>query len=138
MEDHKMADKMKAVAAYCPRVKLAPLKDAKDITELLAMRTGLLESQVKYVLTELRDIVRFYAAQGHPVRLDGLGIYSPGVELNGTMAVHHRADRFLVNELNKPGGYRGEILHRENIGKSREDLVTLWNESHPDNPVPPD
>jgi len=43
---------------------------------------------------------------------------------------------YLVNELNKPGAFRGHIVHRENIGKSGDDLVVLYNELHPEDPVP--
>ncbi len=59
----------------------------------------------------------------------------PGIELDGTMTVHHRADRYLVNELNKPGAFRGHIVYRENIGKSGDELVVLYNELHPEDPI---
>ncbi len=130
-----MSSKMKAISVYCPRVKLERLIDSQDIVEMLAMRTGLLEAQVAHMLIELRETVRHYAIRGHAVRLSGLGIYAPGVDMEGTITIQHRADRYLIKELNKEGAFRGEILHRENIGKTSADLEALWNEAHPDDPI---
>ncbi|HQY94686.1 hypothetical protein [Caldilinea sp.] len=126
---------MKAIGAYCPRVRLERLVDSQDIAEHLAMRTGLLEAQVNHVLIELRETVRYFTMRGHSIRLDGLGIYSPGVDMEGVMTIHHRADRYLIKELNKQGSFRGEIVNRENIGKKSADLVALWDDSHPEDPV---
>lgn len=84
---------------------------------------------------ELREVVRHYTMVGHGVRLDGLGIYSPGVELDGSIIMHHRTDRYLIKELNKEGAFRGTIVNRENIGKTSVDLLELWNEVHPEDPV---
>lgn len=128
--------KLKAIAALCPRVQAGDMVESQEIAEHLAMRTGLHEAEVNHVLIELREAVRHFTVRGRNVRLEGLGIYSPGIELDGTMTVHHRADRYLVNELNKPGAFRGHIVHRENIGKSGDDLVVLYNELHPEDPTP--
>jgi len=130
-----MSSRMQAISAYCPRVKLERLIDTQDIVEMLAMRTGLLEAQVAHMLIELRETIRHYAVRGHAVRLSGLGIYAPSVGLDGTITIQHRADRYLIKELNKQGAFRGEILRREHIGKKRIDLETLWNEAHPDDPI---
>ena len=40
-----------------------------------------------------------------------------------------------MHTLNTPGIFEGEIIHRENIGKKLEDLVVLWNEDHPTDPL---
>jgi hypothetical protein len=40
-----------------------------------------------------------------------------------------------VAELNVPGAFRGCVIKAENIGQSSDDLVAMWNEAHPDNPV---
>jgi len=39
------------------------------------------------------------------------------------------------NVLNTPGDFYGTIEHRENIGKTSDDLVVLWNEDHLDDPA---
>ena len=37
--------------------------------------------------------------------------------------------------LSAPGAFRGRIINAENIGKSSDELVAMWNEAHPDDPV---
>jgi len=34
-----------------------------------------------------------------------------------------------------PPEHRGRILNAENTGKSDDDLIAMWNEAHPDDPV---
>jgi hypothetical protein len=55
--------------------------------------------------------------------------------LDGTITIHHRADRYLIKALNKEGAFRGVITHRENIGKTGVELVALWDEEHPTDPI---
>lgn len=44
-------------------------------------------------------------------------------------------DAATKNALNAPGDFSGTIEHRENIGKTSDDLVVLWNAGHPDDSV---
>jgi hypothetical protein len=37
--------------------------------------------------------------------------------------------------LNSGGAYRGDVINRENIGKSSAELVERWNAANPDNQV---
>ena len=54
--------------------------------------------------------------------------------LDGTLDVQHRLDRGLKNGLNARA-FAGRILNRENIGKTSDELVALWDAEHPDDPV---
>jgi len=107
----------------------------EELIDLIASRTGLNEGEVRQVLFELRDSVVFYNLQGRPVKLEGLGTYRPVIELDGKLKVGHRADMDIKNRLNTPGDFRGEIANRENIGKTGDDLVAMWDEAHPDDLV---
>ncbi|MCP4542034.1 MAG: hypothetical protein GY832_33310 [Chloroflexi bacterium] len=64
-----------------------------------------------------------------------MGTYLPKVGLDGTFDVSHRLDKAIKNGLNAPGAFSGEIVKRENIGKTADDLVAIWDEEHPDDPV---
>ena len=87
------------------------------------------------VLRELRDAVVFFNRAGRGVKLEGLGTYLPNIQLDGTFDVQHRLDRSIKNALNAPGTFTGVILNRENIGKTADELVEMWNAEHPDDPV---
>jgi hypothetical protein len=90
---------------------------------------------VRQVLLELRDAVIAFNRQGRAVKLEGLGTYTPSIDLEGVLKVSHRADTALRAGLNSPGAFRGEILNREVIGQTSDDLVARWNEAHPDDLV---
>ena len=55
--------------------------------------------------------------------------------MDGSLDIQYRADNALVNALNLPGVFSGKIVHPENIGKSSDDLVEMWNSEHPEDPV---
>jgi hypothetical protein len=130
-----MASKIKAINAYMPRIDLGRRVDIDEMVDLIAARTGLNEGDVRQVMLEMRDAVIFYNKQGRPVKLEGLGIYTPVIQLDGEIKIGHRADTEIKKQLNVPGEFNGEIENRDNIGKSSDDLVAMWNEAHPDDPV---
>ncbi len=130
-----MANRIKAINALRPRLKLGPTVQFRELTALLSSRTGLHSSEVLNVLLELRDAVAFYHHTGRGVKLDGLGTYLPNIGLDGTFNVEHRLDRELKARLNEPRTYVGTISNRRNIGKTAAELVALWNELHPEDPV---
>jgi len=101
----------------------------------IARSTGLNESGVSQVLLELRDTVVFFNQRGEPVKLPGLGTYTPKISLDGTIGVGHRADIEIKNQIKDLSAFRGEVENRDNIGKTGDDLVAMWNEAHPDDPV---
>ena len=127
-----MAKRITAVGAYRPRI------DTAELAELLAMRTGMHESELRYALTELRDVVAHALAHGHSVRIEGLGVFAPSVRVDGSFSVTVRVDRYQVRKLNHPGAFRGTVRNREHIGKAPAALVALWNTAHPDDPAPVD
>lgn len=45
------------------------------------------------------------------------------------------ARAYRIESLNDSNAFKGEIECRENIGKSGDDLVALWNAEHPDDLV---
>jgi hypothetical protein len=130
-----MASQIKAISAYRPRIVLGKRAGTDQVVGFIARSTGLNESGVRQVLLELRDAIVFFNLRGQPVKLEGLGTYSPTVSLDGTFGVGHRADDAIKKRLNAPGAFQGEIVNRENIGKASDDLVAQWNEAHPDDPV---
>ena len=68
--------------------------------------------------------------------MEGLGTWTPNISLDGKMDIQYRADTALVNGLNAPGMFTGKIVNRENIGKTGDDLVAMWNEANPEDQVP--
>ncbi len=130
-----MASRITAINTYRPRIELGRSADIDNLVDMIAARTGLNEGDVRQVLLELRDAVIFFNRRGESVKLEGLGIYTPSIKLDGTLTVGHRADNDITKALNIPGEFEGHIKNRENIGKTSDDLIAMWNEDHPDDPV---
>lgn len=130
-----MANRIKAINAYRPRIDLGKRIGMHDLVIYIADRTGLNEGEIQQVLLEMRDAVAFFTLRGQPVKLDGLGTYTPTIDLQGTFGIGHRADTSLKNRLNTPGAFQGTILNRENIGKTSAELINRWNAEHPNDPV---
>jgi hypothetical protein len=128
---------IKAIQEYRPRLIRGKTVKKRELVKLLAARTGFNSSELSGVLEELRDAVLFYSQAGRGVRLEGLGTYLPHIKLDGTLKVSHRLDLFIKKYLNIPGEFTGDIVNRQNIGLSIEELIARWNDEHPDDPIPP-
>jgi len=130
-----MTSRIKAINAYMPTIKLGKRATMSDLVAFISRSTGLNESTISQVLLELRDAVIFYNLRGEPVQLEGLGTYTPTLDLSGKIGVGHRADNYLKNRLNDNDAFKGEVERRENIGKNSDELAAMWNADHPEDPV---
>ena len=86
-------------------------------------------------MKELRDMIIENLRAGRGVKVEGLGTWLPNIDLQGSMDVQYRIDPFLKNGINVPGTFVGTLINRENIGKTSEELVAMWNEAHPEDLV---
>lgn len=130
-----MASRIKAIGAYAPHLVLGDTVQKQELVRYIAHSTGLSEGQIDIVIKELRDAIIFYNLSGRGVKIDGLGTYLPKIDTNGVIGIQHRADAHIKHEVNGAGRYLGKIANRENIGKTPQEIVTIWNTHHPEDPV---
>ena len=130
-----MANRIMAINTYRPRINLRPTVKLPALVGYISSRTGLSEGEVRIVLEELSDAITFFNRQGQGVKLVKLGTYLPKIALDGKFGVSHRLDAAIRNDLNAPGSFSGEIVNRQNIGKTADDLVAQWDAEHPEDPV---
>ena len=130
-----MASRIKAIGALRPRIELDKTAQKAELVRVLARATSLTEGSVDLVIKELRDQIIEYFRTGRAVKIEGLGTWTPNIELDGTLDVQYRADSALINGVNMEGTFTGNVINRENIGKTGEQLVALWNEQHPEDQV---
>jgi predicted histone-like DNA-binding protein len=126
---------IKAVAAYSPKVIQERTIQMDGLVELISGRSSLNEGTVINVLKELTTIMAYYFEHGHAVKIDSLGTFTPNVALDGTFNIKHLPDKSLKDLINGPNWYRGNMKNKNMIGKSVDDLVTRWNEEHPDDKI---
>jgi hypothetical protein len=130
-----MAEKIKAIRTYSPRIKLGITQNMYRLVRFMSARSGLNEGTIMNVLMELRDTITHHAMIGEPTKLDGLGTFTPSVDLEGAFKMNYRADKQLKALLNVPEAFVGDMENKDMIGKSVDELVDRWNEEHPDDPV---
>jgi len=130
-----MAKLIQAVRLYGPKVKRNNTVQLDQLAGWVAMRTSLNKSEVAMTLAELNEAILYFNCQGTPVKLPGLGIFAPSVDRNGHFRIHVRTDQALVNGINNPQVFTGTIDNRSGIGLTNEELKTLWDADHPDDPL---
>jgi hypothetical protein len=99
--------------------------------------TSLAKGNVDLTIKEIA-----FCRAGRAVKVEGLGIFTPFIDLDGMLSISFRADivprgarsewdASMTYYLNMPGTFTGTILNREFIGKSSADLIARWNEENP-------
>jgi hypothetical protein len=130
-----MAKEVQAVRAYTPRVVQGKLVEMTILARAIAARTSFNTGAILNMLYEFKEVLTEYALSGLPVRLEGLGIFSPTVNKDGEFDLNYRTDVFLKNELNKRRAFRGDMKNRDMIGKSMDDMIERWNREHPEDKI---
>jgi hypothetical protein len=129
-----MAKKIQAITAYRPRIDCGNVAREERFMELITNRTTLSAGVVKNVQEAEVETLIGLLLDGRPVHT-GTAIYTPSIDLSGNLEIKVRVDKRILSTLNSPGAFRGRIKNAENIGKSSDDLVALWNEAHPEDVV---
>lgn len=130
-----MATLIEAVSAYRPRIVSSKTIGMEVLARRLARGSLFSDSIALMVLSDLRVEVRNALTEGNSVLLPGLGRFSVHMKLDGTLRPAMSVDRGLRIAMRNLETFEGEVLRPENIGKSTAEIVALWNEEHPDNPV---
>jgi nucleoid DNA-binding protein len=130
-----MASRITAIRKYQPRIVLERTISTKEIARFIEDRTALNEGEIVNVLIELNHAIRHFTFQGHSVSLRGLGIFRPGMRLDGHYQMNVRIEKAVRKAMNVPGAFQGRVVNRKNIGKTTQDLFDLWNHDHPEDPV---
>ena len=130
-----MAALLQAVNKYGPKIDPNETAELEKVVRWMASRTGLNASEVLMVMREMRDGILFFNGMGTPVRLPGVGTFTPYVNRDGVFKVGFRADAQLKKLINGPEGFEGRMKNQANIGISNEDLKALWDADHPDDPL---
>ncbi len=130
-----MANILQASTQYGPKLASNPMARLDQVADWMAMRTGLNKSEIIMVLQELNEAILFFNKQGTPVKLPGIGIFSPSIRRTGEFKINFRTDTNLKNSINATGAYSGTVLNKANIGIDSTSLKELWDADHPDDPL---
>jgi nucleoid DNA-binding protein len=130
-----MATLIQAVTAFRPRIASKETLGLDILTLRLTRGSLVTRSIARMVLTDLSEEIRNALLQGNAVNLPGIGRFSVSMGTDGRLRPNVRVATELRNALATPGAFGGDVIRRENIGLSTAEIVALWDEEHPDDPV---
>lgn len=129
-----MADRIQAINTYCPKIELQKRANLQMVLDYISGSTNLVPSVAKQSIFELQRAIIHFARMGKTVKIDGLGTWIPSMKLDGSLQIGIRPDDEFKNNLNA-GHFHGEVINKDMIGESPENLIERWNREHPDDPV---
>ena len=129
-----MAHRIQAINAYRPRIDLGKTVQKPSFLRAISRATSLVEGTVDMAIKEMRDQVIEICRSGRAVKVEGLGRFEPVIDLNGMLSISYRPDPAFTYSLNQ-GTFEGIVLNKENIGKTGDQLVEVWDHDNPDNQV---
>lgn len=130
-----MVEKMKVISAMRPRIELGKMAGTDDLVNYISSRTNLNRGAILHTLCEFHAAIIHFARMAIPVKLEGIGVFSPSIRKDGKIGLSIRRDRRLIKALGTNDTYEKTILNPRSIGKSIDQLVEMWNARHPENPV---
>ncbi|MBK8984748.1 MAG: hypothetical protein IPM39_01490 [Chloroflexi bacterium] len=130
-----MANLLQAVNAYGPKLDLNKTAQLDRVVAWMSSRTGVNKSEVMMVLQELHEGIIFFASEGTPVKLPGVGTFTPVINRDGEMKIGFRADAALKKALNNSDVYVGRAKNKSGVGLTNEQLKQMWDAEHPDDPL---
>ncbi len=88
------------------------------------------------VLSSIGEEALYLLRTGRSVRLPGLGMLTPNLDMQGNLSVRFVLDRTAMRRSSAGEKlFLGEMTHPEHRHKRPADLIALWNAEHPDDPV---
>ena len=130
-----MAHKVQASATYGPRILSSTTMEADEFVEQLVNSTNQSRGSLLAMLAEMDAISEIALKNGRIVKLPNGMTLRPVMKRNGQIQILVHVNRSLTRRVN--GGFRGKVVNAENIGRSEGELIQLWNENHPDDPINP-
>lgn len=133
-----MAHKLKAINALRPRLQRGKPARINAMAKFIEGRTSITRGTVRNVLDELQMTILHFNRMGRSVSMPGIGTFAPHIGLDGTITTSIFLNSELREGLGTSKGYEGHIVNSDNIGITVDEIVTLWNEQNPTDPVDPD
>lgn len=130
-----MAAKIKAINLLRPKLKLLKPVEIETIAAFIEGRTGVTHGAVLHVLHELRATIIHFSKMGTSLNIPGVCRFTPYITSTGVIKTRFKSNKWLNEKLGTHSTYEQEIINKDNIGKTSDDLVAIWNEENPTDPV---
>ena len=129
-----MAKKIQAWTAYGPRLEPASPMESEELIENIVQATNQSRGSVLAVLAELDVQLESGLKAGRVVKLPNGTHFQPIGKKDGKVNLKVRVNPALTRRINTD--FRGKWRNAENIGLTEDRIVAIWNEQHPEDPIP--
>ena len=128
-----MAKKIQAWTEFGPRLESSDPMTKEELIENIVAATNQTKGSLLAALAEMDVQVEAGLKAGRVVHLPNGTHFRPVGRKDGSVAIRTRVNPEIVRNVN--ADYRGDWRNAENIGASEEQIIALWNEAHPTDPI---
>jgi hypothetical protein len=128
-----MAKKIQMWHELGPRLAPATPVEAEEVIEELVASTNQTRGSVLAVLSELDVVIERALKAGRRVKLPNGMILIPVGKKDGSIIIRASFGRPMIGRINVE--QRARWINAEHIGKTEAEMIVLWNELHPDDPI---
>jgi len=128
-----MAKKIQMWTEFGPRLAQTTPIEAEEVIEQIIAATNQTRGSILAVLSELDEVVLQGLRKGRIVKLPNGTNYRPVGKRDGSIKVMVRLNPRLSKLI--AADRRATWVNAQNIGRSEEELIAMWNAAHPDDPI---
>jgi hypothetical protein len=128
-----MAKKIQMWTEFGPKLAAATPVEAEEVIEQLVQATNQTRGSILAVLSELDEVILQGLRSGRIVKMPNGTHYRPIGKKDGSIRVSVRLNPRLSKLI--AADRRANWVNAQNIDKSEAEMIALWNEAHPDDPI---
>ena len=121
------------VKSWCPRLAKTDPVDAEEVIELLVATTNQTRGSLLAILSELDVILERSLKTGRTVKLPNGTTFRPVGKKDGSLSIKTRFSTRMSKAISI--GQSARWINADNIGKTEDEMIVIWNELHPDDPI---
>jgi len=130
-----MAEKIQAWATFGPKIQLGDPMTNQEIIENIINATNQSRGSVLAVLSELDVQIEGGLKAGRIVQMPNGTHFQPIGKKDGSIDIKVRINPAVTKRVNTE--FRGTWLNGENIDKTEAEIIAIWNEQNPTDPIEP-
>jgi hypothetical protein len=128
-----MANKIKAWTKFSPRLEPKEAMKPEEILENIVKVSNQSRGSVLAVISELDVQLENGLKAGRVVQLPNGTHFRPVGKKDGSVDIQVRVNPAIDRNVN--ANFKGKWRNAENIGKSEAEIIALWNEAYPEDPI---
>ncbi len=128
-----MAHNIKMWRELGPRLAKTDPVEAEEVIDLMIATTNQTRGSLLAILSELDVVLERALKTGKSVKLPNGMTFRPVGKKDGSLSIKVHLGSRMSKSIDM--GQNVEWINAENIGKTEAEMIVIWNELHPDDPI---